>query len=96
MKNILHTFQKNMMAATFAEAGEWETARDMAPDIELSHEPTWLNKLFMAITFAESGMDDEALRFLRPGHTGNRGYHSKITEDLGLRGVQLAYGTISI
>jgi hypothetical protein len=89
MKNILRKFQETMMAATFAEAGEWDTAREMTPDTELSREPTWLNRIFMAITFAESGLHDEAIR-------GNRGFNSAIAEDLGLQGVRLMYGTVSI
>ena len=96
MNNLLQRFQNNMMAATFAEAGEWNTAREMAPDTELSRAPTWLNKIFMAITFAESGLADEALKFMRPGQVGDRGYNSRILEDIGLKGIQLAYGTVSI
>jgi hypothetical protein len=72
MKNILRKFQETMMAATFAEAGEWDTAREMAPVTELSRDPTWLNRIFMAITFAESGLHDEAIRFMRPAAGGNK------------------------
>lgn len=96
MKNILRKFQETMMAATFAEAGEWDTAREMTPDIELSREPTWLNRIFMAITFAESGLHDEAIRFMGPAAGGNRGFNSAIAEDLGLHGIRLVYGTVSI
>ena len=38
MKNFFYKFPKNMMAATFAEAGEWDTAREMTPVAELSRE----------------------------------------------------------
>ena len=96
MKNILRKFQETMMAATFAEAGEWDTAREMTPVTELSREPTWLNKIFMAITFAESGFHDEAVRFMGPAAAGNRGFNSSIAEDLGLQGIRLVYGTVSI
>jgi hypothetical protein len=96
MKNIVRKFQETMMAATFAEAGEWDTAREMTPVTELSREPTWLNRIFMAITFAESGLHDEAIRFMGPAAGGNRGFNSAIAEDLGLHGIRLVYGTVSI
>ena len=96
MQDILKKFQKPMMAAAFAEAGEWDTAREMTPDIELSQEPNWLNRLFITITFAESGLQNEALLFMAPACVGSRFYSSAITKDLGLKGVQLMYGTVSI
>ena len=96
MKNILRKFQETMMAATFAEAGEWDTAREMTPVTELSREPTWLNRIFMAITFAESGLHNEAIRLMGPAAAGNRGFNSAIAEELGLQGIRLVYGTVSI
>jgi hypothetical protein len=39
MKNMVKKFQKTMLAAAFAEAGEWDTAREMTPDLELSSDP---------------------------------------------------------
>ena len=96
MNNLLNKFQKNMMAATFAEAGEWDTAKQIAPATKLSREPSWLNKIFMAVTFAEAGLHAEAIHFMGPATGRNRGFNSAITEDLGLRGVRLMYGTVSI
>jgi len=96
MKKFIHKFQNTMISATFAEAGEWDSAREMAPETHLSRQPSWLNKVFMAITFAESGMRDEALNFLEPARTGNRGFNSATLNDIGLKGIQLAYGTVSI
>ena len=96
MKNFFKTFQKNMMAATFAEAGEWDTAREMIPATKLSREPTLLNKIFMAVTFAESGLHDEAIRIMGPTAHRNRGFNSAVAEELGLHGVKLMYGTVSI
>ena len=96
MKNNITKFQKIMMAAAFAEAGEWKMAREMTPDAEISREPSWLNKIFMAITFAESGLHEEAIGFLKPAAAKNRGFNSEIMENLGLKGVRLMYGTISI
>ncbi|MFC1843725.1 hypothetical protein ACFLZ5_02940 [Thermodesulfobacteriota bacterium] len=96
MKNFLSTFQKNMMAATFAEAGEWDTAKEMTPVTKLSREPSLLNRIFMAVTFAESGIQDEAIRLMGPKTVRNRGFNSAISNDLGLHGVRLTYGTIRI
>ena len=94
--NILKKFQENMAAATFAEAGEWDTAKRMAPEKELSREPSILNKIFMAVTFAEAGLQREAVRIMEPKRHGNRGFNSVLAEELGLKGVKLMYGTVSI
>jgi hypothetical protein len=96
MKNLFNKFQKNMMAATFAEAGEWDNARKMAPTQKLSKEPSWLNSIFMAVTFAEAGLHSEAIRFIGPATGRNRGFNSEIAADLGVHGVRLMYGTVSI
>ena len=96
MKHFLNKFQETMMAATYAEAADWNTAREMAPGIELSRKPTWLNTIFMAVTFAESGLQEDALRFLEPTVHGNRGFNAVIAKNLGLQGVQVMYGTVSI
>jgi hypothetical protein len=47
----------------------------MTPDVELSKEPTWLDRIFMAITFAESGLRNDAIRFLEPVEYTNRGFN---------------------
>ena len=96
MKNFSNKFQKIMMATTFAEAGEWDTAREMTPAVALSRQPTWLNRVFMAVTFAESGLHNEALHIMGKVAGNNRGFNSVIAEELGLRGVRLMYGTVTI
>jgi hypothetical protein len=96
MRNMLNKLQKTMAAAAFAEAGEWDIAREMTPDLELSREQTWLNRLSTAITFAESGLHNDAVRFLEPEAGRNRGFNSVLAENPGLRGIQLTYGTVSI
>ena len=96
MKNLLSKFQENMMAATFAEAGEWDTAQEMTPCTELSREPTLLDRIFVAITFAESGLRNDAIRFLEPVRQRNRGFNATIAKDLGLPGIQMMYGTVSL
>lgn len=146
MKNSIKKFQKNMMAAAFAEASEWDTAKEMAPAKELARElnwvdriftavtfaesgmhdeairnlklglvgkraqaarksarspkplrqTTWLDRVFLAVTFAESGLHGEAIRILEPGSVRNRGFNTTLVNELGLKGVQLMYGTVSI
>jgi hypothetical protein len=96
MKHIIKKFQEIMSAATFAEAGEWDTAMEMIPETPLSRQPSWLSKIFMAVTFAESGMHSEALYFLEPAGTEKRNFNARIMEELGLKGVRLLYGTVSI
>ena len=96
MKNMVKKFQKTMLAAAFAEAGEWDTAREMTPDLELSREQTWLDRIFTAITFAEAGLHTHAIHCLNPAGRENRGFNSVLAENLGLQGVQLLYGTVSI
>lgn len=54
-------------AITFAEAGEWETARSFMPSIRQSKAAAWFQDLCMAVTFAEHGLHDEALRLLSAG-----------------------------
>ena len=85
-----------MTAVTFAEAGEWDAARAMTPDIQLSRKQTRLNKIFTAITFAESGLYNDAVLFLEPAVRKDRGFNSVLADNLGLHGVQLTYGTVSI
>lgn len=55
MKKILSDTQKMMAAITFAEAGEWNTAREMMPEPRDRHEVGWLEKNFAAVAFAEAG-----------------------------------------
>jgi hypothetical protein len=90
MKNMVKKFQKTMLAAAFAEAGEWDTAREMTPDLEL------LDRIFTAITFAEAGLHTYAIHCLNPAGRENRDFNSVLAENLGLQGVQLLYGTVSI
>ena len=97
MKNIIKRFQETMMAATFAEAGDWDTAREMIPVSEASTEPSWLDRVFMAATFAEAGLHDEAVRLMDPAAAKRqRGYNSAVLDSLGLKGVRLMYGTVTI
>lgn len=84
-----------MVAAAFAEAGEWETARTMIPEKKNTTEFSWLSRIFSAVAFAEEGLVEEALR-LTGGKSRQRVYVFDDMEDLGLSMIHLRYGTVCI
>ena len=84
---------KSVFAAVPFYFGQHQ-AQELAPDIELSREPSWLEKIFMAVTFAESGLPYEATRMMRPAPAKAR-IDAKLAKDLGLKGIQLKYGSVS-
>ena len=89
MKKLLNNFQKMMNAITFAEAGEWETARRMLPPsgagIGVRAE---LERTFAAVAFAEAGMLNEAERF--SGGSGVGGSSTRrLLASLGLEDVRV-------
>lgn len=92
MKHLLKTFQQWMTAITFAEAGEWNTARQMSPVPvrAQNHEINQFEQSFMAAAFAEAGLYDEAIRM-----SEGIGYQVPAPEDflqsLGLGGVRVTY-----
>lgn len=96
MKRTIKKFQDYMTAAAYAEAGEWDTARKLIPENILSNKMTWLDRVFAAVTFAEAGLQNEAVRILTPTADRGRKMHTFNPEDLGLKGVRLLYGTVSI
>jgi hypothetical protein len=56
-------------AITFAEAGEWETARTFMPVSRRNPVVARFENLCMAATFAEHGMQDEAVRIMAAKET---------------------------
>ena len=62
MKQTMEQYKDWWIAVAFAEAGEWDTAREMIPDSEPKTETGWLGRIFAAVAFAEEGLHDEALR----------------------------------
>jgi len=50
----------------------------------------------MAVTFAESGLRNDAIRFLELVEYTNRGFNSTAAHDLGLPGIRLTCGTVTI
>ena len=96
MKRISETFSSWMNAITFAEAGEFDTARQMMP---ISHPRenrlSQLDKVFMSVTFAEAGLHEEALNILNVKLTEN---HQSVDflEAIGLKGMNLKYAVLPI
>jgi len=62
MKATFNRFMDTMTAAAFAEAGEWNTAIEMLPAAEPRGIISWLDRQMMAVTFAECGLYDDAIR----------------------------------
>ena len=68
MKPTVEQYKDWWNAVAFAEAGEWETAREMTPDPGPRTTTDWLERIFIAVAFAEEGLHDEALQIA----TGNK------------------------
>ena len=83
-----------MMAITFAEAGEWETARQMMPASGGRGVLAWLKNHFMAIAFAEEGLSEEALRLIENNSPSSRAL-AGFLETVGLQGVRLTYAVLA-
>lgn len=84
-----------MNAITFAEAGEWETARTMMPLPTKSKWAEFFELTFMAAAFAEEGMHEEAQLLLgakRHAHAPKR--IKFFLDSVGLRNVKMAYGIL--
>lgn len=95
MANRQETHQSWTTAATFAEAGEWETARSFMPPTRRSRLAIWLEKTAMAITFAEAGLPAEALRYAAPTPAPMPAATRNFLELCGLDQAHLTYGVIS-
>ena len=90
----LNTFQKWMTAITFAEAGEWETAQNMAPVSIRSRAINQFQKIFMAAAFAEEGLHAEAVVLAgSPSLPATGG--EDFLQSLGLGGIRMTYGVFA-
>lgn len=86
-----------MLAITFAEAGEWETAQQLLPIGPKKAEGNWWAKIFMAATFAEAGMWEDARHYIEesaPKKPAARDFLATV----GLQGVRvrLTYGVLAV
>jgi hypothetical protein len=95
MANRKETHQSWTTAITFAEAGEWETARSFMPPTRRSRLAAWLEKIAMAVTFAEAGLPEEALRYATPAMAATPANSRNFLELCGLDQAHLTYGVIS-
>jgi hypothetical protein len=98
MKKICAQFQKMMAAATFAEAGEWLTARQMLPADPGSREAGGLARVFSAVAFAEAGLHETARQFIAGSRLAGTSFVMSPAdiEGLGLQGYHLVYGYVSV
>jgi hypothetical protein len=82
-----------MTAVTFAEAGEWETARWYAAPPGKARPWAWIERHLVAAAFAEEGLHEEALR----ASGVERASWSKDPLDLLLaaRGIRMFSGVLS-
>jgi len=90
----LNTFQKWMTAITFAEAGEWETAKTMVPVTIRSRAINQFQKTFMAAAFAEEGLHAEAIA-LAEGLPLQAPSGDDFLQSLGLGGIRMTYGVFA-
>ncbi|MFH1216900.1 MAG: hypothetical protein V1706_10420 [Pseudomonadota bacterium] len=82
-----------MMAATYAEAGEWETAKSITPELGDMTQVGFFSKIFAAVAFAEEGLHDEASRLAGVGARHAAGIFGEL-EDLGLSKAHMRFGTV--
>ena len=94
MKTSQETHRNWMTAISFAEAGEWDTARAMIPSTRRTDKISRLQKIFMAVAYAEAGLHAEALRLI---NTCQQKSHvvEGFLDAVGLRGVRVTYGVLA-
>lgn len=87
----LNSFQQWMTAITFAEAGEWESARLMTPASIRTRAINRFQKIFMAAAFAEEGLHAEAID-LAEGLSFQAPSADDFLQSIGLGGIRMTYG----
>jgi len=95
MKTTLSTLQKWLTAITFAEAGEWESARQMSPLVALNRKVNRFDRVFMAASFAEAGLHAEACVMAQTGSC-KAGEADDFFASLGLAGIRMTYGVLAV
>ncbi len=85
------------LAVTFAEAGEWDTARWYAPAPGKARPWAWIERHLVAAALAEGSLHDEALRVLRNGGGpgGSRREEDALDALLRARGIRMSFGVLS-
>lgn len=95
MKTTKTAHQSWTTAITFAEAGEWETARSYMPVSRRNKLLAWLENLCVAVTFAEEGMQDEAVRIMVAKERESIRRPVDFMELCGMGKVNCTYGLLS-
>lgn len=95
MKKSETRHQSWTTAITFAESGEWETARSFMPVSRQSRVAVWFQNLCMAVTFAEHGMHEEAVRIVSAGEGQAPARQMNFLELCALGNVRCTYGILS-
>lgn len=102
--NWIKKIENIFAAAAFAEAGEHETALKFA-DIKPSNKPGKVSKFlkgmdtyFSAVAFAEADCHDVAREYLGKSKSPARSSQplDDFLETIGLQGVRVSYGVVTI
>lgn len=95
MKTTKTKNQSWTTAITFAEAGEWETARSFMPVSRRNPVLAWFENMCMAVAFAEEGMQNEAVRLMNAKEREALCRQVNFLELCGLGNVKCTYGVLS-
>lgn len=98
MKNDKTKSHNIMAAITFAEAGEWETARSFMQSTRSASLISMVERIFAAVAFAEADMSQEAIRIsdMNYRHAPRRcGCCETFLDLCGLQGIRFSYTTLS-
>ncbi len=99
MRSIFAKFEKIFAAAAFAEAGEHETAREIAgfpPPTSTTSLSEKLDSLMLAVTFAEANCHETALEYLSRSKGSKPEAKSSFAEAVGLQGIRIWYGVAEL
>lgn len=96
MKELLRRTRAWMCAVAFAEAGEWDTARELMPASEANRQVSWLERQFAAVAFAEADLQMAAVEVAEGSGPAARTPGLDVLAECGLRGIYLSFGTVSI
>ena len=100
MRKWLETLGKTFAAVSFAEAGEHDTAMEVAG---IQYRSNWkahtlskvFENVFAAVTYAEAGCPEMALEFIKNNAGQARAKSLKtFLENVGLQGVRVRYGLV--
>ncbi len=85
-----------MIAVTFAEVGEWETARRYAPPPARARVWPWIERHLVAASLAEESLHEDARRVLGAlGPDPTRAGEDALDAFLRSRGIRMCSGVLS-